>query len=475
MRLPLSKEADLILSRIGKIADLLQVRVYVVGGFVRDMFLGREAKDIDIVCVDIDAYLIAEQYKLSFRPHSKLQYFKNYGVTRLQDGDFSLEFVHARKESYSPESRNPQVCSGTFAEDQARRDFTVNALAASLNQADYAQVVDSFNGMEDLERAVLRTPRDPHITFSDDPLRIFRAARFAAQLDFSIDEATLDGMWNNRQRVEILAKERITEELNKILLSDQPSIGLLYLDNVGVLEQILPELTALKGVEFVDGKGHKDNFYHSLQVLDNIAPKTQNLYLRWTALLHDIGKTYTKRFQAGIGWTFHMHELVGAKMVFKLFKRLRLSLGEPLKYVQKLISLHHRPISLTRNDITDAALRRLLFEVGADLEDLMSLCAADLTSKNQRKVQQYQANFREVQRRIVEVEERDRICNFQPPIDGQLIMETFAISPGPIVGIIKNKVREAILDARIANTKEAAWEYMHQIAPEILQSGGEKG
>lgn len=470
MRLPLSRDADLILAKIGKIADILQVRIYVVGGFVRDMLLGREAKDIDIVCVDVDAYLIAEQYKLSFRPQSTLHYFKTYGVTRLQDGDFSIEFVQARRESYSQDSRNPRVQSASFAEDQARRDFTINALAASLNQENYAEVIDSFTGLADLNASILRTPMDPHMTFSDDPLRIFRAARFAAQLDFTIDEASLDGMWNNRHRVKILAQERITEELNKILLSPQPSIGLLYLDNVGVLEQILPELTALKGVEYVDGKGHKDNFYHSLQVLDNIAKETTDLYLRWTALLHDIGKTYTKRFHPNIGWTFYMHELVGSKMVFKLFKRLHLSLADPLKYVQKLIALHHRPISLTKENITDAALRRLLFDVGEDLADLMCLCAADLTSKNQNKVRQYQANFREVQKRIIEVEERDKICSFQPPIDGQLIMQTFALTPGPKVGIIKNNIREAILDAKIPNTKEAAIEYMHKIAPEILRN-----
>lgn len=470
MHLTLSSEANLILSRIGKIADTLQIKAYAVGGFVRDTILGREVKDLDILCVNIDAYIIAEQYKLNFCPQSILHYFKTYGVTRLQDGDFSIEFVQARKESYNPTSRNPLVQSASFEEDQARRDFTINSLALAINKENYAQLIDSFNGIYDLQNKIIRTPLDPHITFSDDPLRIFRAVRFASQLNFTIEASTLEGMKNNRHRVKILAQERITSELNKIMLSAKPSIGLLYLDTIGVLSQILPELTALKGVEFVEGKGHKDNFIHSLKVLDNISLKTNKLYLRWAALLHDIGKTYTKSFQPNIGWTFHVHELVGSKMIYKLFKRLHLPLSEPMKYVQKLILLHHRPIALVKDNITDAALRRLLFDVGEDLEDLMCLCGADLTSKNQNKVRMYKNNFYEVQRRIIQVEERDRICNFQPPVDGQLIMEIFGISPGPKVGMIKNKIREAIIDAQIPNTKDAALEYMYQIAPEILQN-----
>lgn len=470
MHLTLSSEANLILSRIGKIADTLQIKAYAVGGFVRDTILGREVKDLDILCVNIDAYIIAEQYKLNFCPHSILHYFKTYGVTRLQDGDFSIEFVQARKESYNPTSRNPLVQSASFEEDQARRDFTINSLALAINKENYAQLIDSFNGIYDLQNKIIRTPLDPHITFSDDPLRIFRAVRFASQLNFTIEASTLEGMKNNRHRVKILAQERITSELNKIMLSAKPSIGLLYLDTIGVLSQILPELTALKGVEFVEGKGHKDNFIHSLKVLDNISLKTNKLYLRWAALLHDIGKTYTKSFQPNIGWTFHVHELVGSKMIYKLFKRLHLPLSEPMKYVQKLILLHHRPIALVKDNITDAALRRLLFDVGEDLEDLMCLCGADLTSKNQNKVRMYKNNFYEVQRRIIQVEERDRICNFQPPVDGQLIMEIFGIGPGPKVGMIKNKIREAIIDAQIPNTKDAALEYMYQIAPEILQN-----
>lgn len=439
-------------------ADKLGVEAYVVGGFVRDLVLKRPSKDIDIMSVGrgIDlAEKVAERMGID-----NLVVYKNFGTALIKQEGFDIEFVGARKESYRANSRKPVVEDGTLEDDLNRRDFTINALAICLNGEKYGQLVDRFNGLLDMEHKILRTPLDPDITYSDDPLRMMRAIRFATQLDFMIEQESLDAITRNAERIRIVSKERIVDELNKIILAPRPSRGFRLLQMTGIQSIIFPEMEALKGVETQDGKGHKDNFYHTIQVLDNLSEHTDDLWLRWAAILHDIAKPKTKRFEPGHGWTFHGHEDLGAKMVPGIFKRLGLPLNEKMKYVQKLVRLHLRPIALTKESITDSAIRRLIFEAGDDLEDLMKLCNADITSKNPVKVKRYIANFKLVQEKIAEVEQRDHIRNFQPPVTGELVMEVFGIGPCKAIGEIKTAVKDAILDGLIENDYDQAYSFM---------------
>jgi putative nucleotidyltransferase with HDIG domain len=441
-------------------AEEMRLETYVIGGFVRDIFLKRNdgAQDIDIVTVGsgIDmAQTVAELLPVE----TKIQVFKTYGTAMLKFNNDVIEFVGARKESYSLDSRNPKVKMGTLKDDQNRRDFTMNALALSLNSNNYGALLDPFDGMSDLNSGLIKTPLDPDITYSDDPLRMMRAIRFATQLNFTIEKKSLIAITKNAHRIEIITKERIVEELHKILLASTPSIGFILLEETGLLQRILPELMALKGVEEEAGQTHKDNFYHTLQVVDNITKKTDNVWLRWAALLHDIGKAPTKKFQKEIGWTFHGHEFVGSKMVYKLFKRLKMPLNEKMKYVQKIILLSSRPVILAEG-VTDSAVRRLIFDAGDDLEDLMTHCEADITTKNLKKFKQYLNNFKKVRNKIKEVEERDRIRNFQPPITGKIIMETFNLKPCKEIGLIKEAIKEAILEGSIKNNYDDAHKFM---------------
>lgn len=433
--------------------------VYVIGGYVRDKLLKRaDKKDIDIVVKGNGiefAQKLANKLKIK-----KLSIYKTYGTAMFQFEDTELEFVGARKESYSPESRNPKVEQGSIEDDQKRRDFTINALAISLNKETYGEITDPFNGIEDLHYRTIRTPLDPDITFSDDPLRMMRAIRFASQLDFIIDDECFEAIKRNKHRIEIISAERIHTELNKILLSKQPSIGLKLLFDSELLEIIFPELYNLAGVSTQVGVKHKDNFLHTIQVVDNVAENSDNLWLRWAALLHDIAKPKTKKYVEGIGWTFHAHNFIGQKMVPEIFARLKLPLNEKMKYVQKLVDLHMRPIALVEDEVTDSAIRRLIVDAGEDLDDLLTLCEADITSKNEKKVKQYLTNFKALRQKIVEVEERDSLRNFQPPISGDEIISYFNIEPSRTVGIIKNAIKDAILDGEIPNDKEKAWEYM---------------
>ncbi len=441
---------------------------YLVGGFVRDKLLNRPTKDADFVCVG-DALQLAQTAAKAFVPHPKVSLFKNFGTAqfRLPDG-FDLEFVGARKESYQRHSRKPHVEPGTIEDDQKRRDFTINALAISLNKADFGKLVDPFGGVDDLTKGIIRTPLEAAQTFSDDPLRMMRAMRFASQLGFSIYPSTLRAIREQKERIKIISQERITDELNKIILSPKPSVGFKLLYETGLLRLIFPQMVDLAGAEFVDGKGHKDNFYHTLQVLDNAADRSTNLWLRWAAILHDIAKPATKRFEEGHGWTFHGHEVVGGRMVPKIFNQLKLPLGEPMKYVKKLVELHLRPISLSKEEITDSAIRRILFDAGEDFDDLMLLCDSDITSKNPSRVRRYRENFELVRQRCREVEEKDRIRTWQPPITGEIIMQTFGIPPSKPVGLIKDALKDAMLDGVIENSYEAAFQYM-------LQKGQECG
>jgi putative nucleotidyltransferase with HDIG domain len=457
-----------IFDKIAKAAQELNYPCYLIGGFVRDKILERPTKDADFVCVG-DALKLAEQASKLFTPHPKVSYFKNFGTAhfKMPDG-FDLEFVGARKESYRSHSRHPEVEQGTIEDDQNRRDFTINALAISLNKDDYGKLVDPFNGLDDLKQQLIRTPLDPDKTFSDDPLRMMRAIRFATQLKFRIYPETLHSIERNAERISIISKERIADELNKIILSEQPSIGFRILFDTGLLKKIFPQMVDLAGAEFIDGLGHKDNFYHTLKVLDNVAERSDNLWLRWAAILHDIGKPATKRFEEGAGWTFHGHEVVGGRMVPKIFNQLKLPLGEEMKYVKKLVELHLRPISLTNENITDSAIRRLLFDAGDDFDDLMILCQSDITSKNKFKVKRYIANFEMVMERCKEVEEKDHIRTWQPPITGDIIMQTFGIPPSRPVGTIKDAIKDAILDGVIPNDYDAAFQFM-------LQKGDECG
>jgi len=446
-----------IFKKLSELADENGTEIYVIGGYVRDLFLNRPSKDIDILVIGNGIKFAEEAGKLL---QTKVSVFKNFGTAMLRFGDLEIEFVGARKESYRQESRKPIVENGTLEDDQKRRDFSINAMALSLNTSNFGTLLDPFDGVNDLEKKLMRTPLDPAETFSDDPLRMMRAIRFATQLDFTISTDAIEAIKKNSERIKIVSAERITDELNKIILAKKPSIGFIYLFDTGLLRQIFPQMADLYGVEVIAGKGHKDNFYHTLQVLDNLAENTEDLWLRWAAILHDIAKPATKRFEPGHGWTFHGHEDRGARMVPKIFAQLKLPLNEKMKLVQKLVQLHLRPIVLAQDVVTDSAVRRLLFEAGEEIDGLMLLCNADVTTKNEYKIKKYRSNFDLVKQKLKDVEQSDQLRNWQPPVSGENIMEAFNISAGRDVGIIKTQIREAILEGEIKNSKEEAYEYM---------------
>ena len=455
-----------LLKKIAHASAQLDVETYLIGGFVRDKIIGRATRDADIVCVG-DGIALAKAVAKRFKPQPNLSYFKNFGTAHIKIDDFDIEFVGARKESYKYHSRNPEVKPGTITDDQDRRDFTINALAISLNAGNYGKLIDPFDGMTDIKKKIIRTPLDPLKTFSDDPLRMMRAIRFASQLGFTIEEKTFQAIKDDAGRISIITQERITDELNKIVASEKPSVGFDLLYQSGLLHIIFPQMVDLAGAEYKDGIGHKDNFYHTLQVLDNVSETSDDLWLRWAAILHDIAKPVTKKFEEGHGWTFHGHEAVGGRMVPKIFTKLKLPLNEKMKFVRKMVELHLRPISLTKENITDSAIRRLLFDGGEDYDALMKLCNADITSKNKWKVKKYMENFKMVRKRCQEVEEKDRIRNWQPPITGEMIMETFGLKPSKPVGIIKDALKDAILDGVIENNYEQAYTFMLNKAAEL--------
>ncbi|GAC1586165.1 MAG: HD domain-containing protein [Ginsengibacter sp.] len=452
-----------VLRMISEAAAEGGVPCYLIGGFVRDKIIGRATKDMDIVCLG-DGIELAARVADRFTKRPEVSYFKNFGTAQLKIDGLEIEFVGARKESYTPESRKPNVEPGSLEDDQKRRDFTINAMAMSLNKRDFGSFVDPFSGMQDLRNGVLKTPLAPDQTFSDDPLRMMRAIRFATQLGFEIDSDTFASIQKEAGRIKIVSGERIADELNKIILTKTPSVGFILLHQSGLLKLIFPEFVLLEGAEYIDGKGHKDNFYHTLQVLDNISANTDDLWLRWAAILHDIAKPATKKFEEGHGWTFHGHEVVGGRMVPKIFNRMKLPQNEKMKLVKKIVELHLRPISLTKENITDSAIRRLLFDAGEDIESLMMLCRADITSKNKFKVKKYLQNFEIVEQRIKEVEESDKMRNWQPPITGEVIMDRYKLPPCKKVGDLKTAIREAILDGVIANNYEAAYQFMEEQA-----------
>lgn len=468
MKINLSQNKNLKLFKlISKTAEDSGLSVYIVGGYVRDLLMKRAAPtDIDFV-TEGSGIALAQSVAAAIDPETKVSVFKTYGTAMFRYQGLELEFVGARKESYNAESRNPSVEQGTLEDDQKRRDFTINAMAISLNQENFGELVDPFHGVEDMEKRILRTPLEPEQTYSDDPLRMMRAVRFAATLGFSIEENSLEAIKKEAHRIKIVTIERIMVEFNKIMLSEKPSTGLKILKDTGLLELIIPELTALEGIEEVEGQTHKDNFWHTLEVVDNISQNTENLWLRWAALLHDIGKAPTKKFVKGTGWTFHGHEFLGSKMVKTLFQRLKLPLGKDMKYVQKMVKLSSRPIALISDEASDSALRRMLFDAGEDLEDLFTLCKADITTKNTQKQEKFKKNFEYVAQKIKEVEEKDHIRNFQPPITGEEIMAMFNLAPGREIGILKERVKEAILEGNIPNEKEAAREFVLQEAKKM--------
>lgn len=453
---------------ISQVASSYNVPVYVVGGFVRDALLKRESgqNDIDIVVVG-NGIDMAKKIANKINPATKVKIFRNFGTAMFRYQDFDIEFVGARKESYNKNSRKPMVEDGTLEDDQKRRDFTINAMAICLNEDDYGKFIDPFNGTQDLNNKIIRTPRKPDQTFSDDPLRMMRAIRFATQLEFSIEEQTLNAIQKNHDRMAIVSKERILTELNKIILSETPSFGFLLLEQTGLLSDVFPELQQLRGVENVEGKEHKDNFFHTLQVLDNISKSHGDLWLRWAAIMHDIGKPKTKKFVQGQGWTFHGHDYLGAKMVPDIFRKMKLPLNEKMKFVQKMVALHLRPISIAQKEVTDSAVRRLLYDAGEDIEDLMKLCEADITSKNAAKVKRYLKNFKTVRLKMKKLEEKDAVRIFQPPVSGKEIMEAFGLKPSKPVGVIKTAIKEAILDGIIANNHKEAYQYMLKTGKEM--------
>ncbi len=453
-----------IFRKLGQLADSTNTEIYVIGGFVRDLFLKRPSKDIDILVIGNGIKFAEAAGRLL---HTKVAVFKNFGTAMLREGDLEVEFVGARKESYRTESRKPIVENGTLDDDQRRRDFSINAMALGLNSSNYGELLDPFDGIRDMKDKIIRTPLDPAETFSDDPLRMMRAIRFATQLNFSISSDALEAIKKNAERIKIVSQERITDEINRIILAPKPSVGFIHLFDAGLLGQIFPQMAQLHGVEIVDGNGHKDNFYHTLQVLDNLAEHSNDLWLRWAAILHDIAKPATKRYEPGHGWTFHGHEDRGARMVPKIFAQLKLPLNDKMKMVQKLVQLHLRPIVLAQDIVTDSAVRRLLFEAGDDIDSLMMLCNADVTTKNEYKIKKYRKNFDMVKQKLKDVEESDQLRNWQPPITGEDIMQAFNLSAGRNVGIIKNQIREAILEGEIKNSREEAYKYMLEKGKEL--------
>jgi poly(A) polymerase len=467
MQIPLTARELFIFNKITRATRNINTQSFIIGGFVRNKILGIAVKDADILCLG-NGMQLAEEVANNFSPKPPVSFFKTYGTAQIKLTDYELEFVGARKESYNSQSRNPTVSVGTFNDDIARRDFTINTLAVSLQEHNYGHIIDNYNGLKHLEQKLIITPLDPITTFNDDPLRMLRAIRFASQLQFTIAPITLEAISSMAERIKIITQERITDELNKIILSKKPSIGFAHLYHTGLLKIIFPEMANLAGAENIEGLGHKDNFWHTLEVLDNISKHSKDIWVRWAAILHDIAKPHTKRFDKKVGFTFHGHEVVGAKLVPQIFKKLKLPMQDNMRFVQKMVLMHLRPISLTKNNITDSAIRRLLFESGEDFESLMLLCNSDITSKNPKKVQRFIENFALVKEKCIALEANDKIRNWQPPITGEIIMQTFNLTPGKLVGDIKTDIREAMLDGKIENTLEAGLAYLMQLKAKYI-------